>query len=99
MQERAQFNQPAVPRKNIEKKKKKYNRNERGSLGHGGRGSYAVIGRLGRFDGLLGQQLNLAHQEALLIGKLVVIGTILKEFGEEFQQAIPVVDQNPLHGH
>lgn len=54
---------------------------------------------MGRFDGLLGQQLDLAHQEALLVGELVVIGTILKESGEEFQQAIPVVDQNPLHGH
>lgn len=50
-------------------------------------------------DGLVGQKLDLAHQETLLVRELIIFGAILQELGQKFQETLPVVDENALHGH
>ncbi len=46
-----------------------------------------------------GRQIpNLFDQKLALVNKLLVLGTVLEEVGQELQQAIPVHNQDLLHG-
>lgn len=73
-------------------------RRRKGTLRYRSRVASRPLVGLCRFHGFPGQKFDLAYQKALFVSKLVVVGTILEEFRQKFQQAIPVVDEDPLHG-
>lgn len=54
---------------------------------------------IARFDRLTRKKLNLPDKKSLLIGELVVVGAVFKEFRQELKQPIPIIYQNPLYGH
>jgi hypothetical protein len=39
----------------------------------------------------------LPNQKALLISELVIVCPVFQEFGKEFEEPLPIVDQDPLH--
>lgn len=47
----------------------------------------------------LGQKFDLADQEALLVGELVIVGAVFQKFGQESKESVAIVDKNPLDGH
>lgn len=50
-------------------------------------------------DGFIGEFLNLADQEALLVRELVVLRPVFEELGQESQKSVPIVDEDSLHLH
>ena len=52
-----------------------------------------------RLDGRRWQHLDLPNQEALLVDELVVVRPFCKELRQEFQELLPIVDQNLLNGY
>lgn len=49
-------------------------------------------GGVAGLDRLIWKQFNLANQKGFFIGELVIICAVLKEFWEEFEQSVSIVD-------